>query len=265
MPVPIFVVDAFTNKPFGGTPAAVCPLESWRDNAWLQSVAAEMNLAETAFVVERPDGSFDLRWFTPEVEVELCGHATLATAHALWQTGRVRITDAPLAFHTLSGLLTARRSGDEIELNFPIEAPSPVLVPGHLLEGLGVTAVSVHRNRFDYFVEVADEQSVGDLQPDFTRLRQVATRGISVTSRSDDARFDFVSRFFAPAVGVNEDPVCGSSHCGLGPFWQQRLGKSELLAHQISRRGGVLRVTCDGDRVRLAGRAVLVTQGELLA
>ena len=165
----------------------------------------------------------------------------------------------------LSGLLTARRSGDEIELNFPIEAPSPVLVPGHLLEGLGVTAVSVHRNRFDYFVEVADEQSVGDLQPDFTRLRQVATRGISVTSRSDDARFDFVSRFFAPAVGVNEDPVCGSSHCGLGPFWQQRLGKSELLAHQISRRGGVLRVTCDGDRVRLAGRAVLVTQGELLA
>ena len=268
MSVPIFVVDAFTNKPFGGNPAAVCPLTSWRDSAWLQSVAAEMNLAETAFVVERPDGSFDLRWFTPEVEVELCGHATLATAHALWQTRRVRITDAPLAFHTLSGLLTARRSGSdghEIELNFPVETPSPVLAPEHLLEALGVEAVSVHRNRFDYLVEVANEQAVHNLRPDFQRLRQVAIRGISVTSRSDNEPFDFVSRFFAPAVGVNEDPVCGSSHCMLGPFWRERLGKSELLAHQISRRGGVLRVTCDGDRVRLAGRAVLVTQGELLA
>ena len=268
MPVPIYVVDAFTDKPFGGNPAAVCPLTSWRDNAWLQSVAAEMNLAETAFVVERPDGSFDLRWFTPEVEVELCGHATLATAHALWQTGRVQNTDAPLAFHTLSGLLTARRSGregDEIELNFPLEAASPCPTPEHLLEGLGVEAVSVHRNRFDYLVEVADERAVRDLRPDFLRLRHVVARGISVTSRSDHEPFDFVSRFFAPAVGVNEDPVCGSSHCMLGPFWQERLGKSELHAHQISRRGGVLRVTCDGDRVRLAGRAVLVTQGELLA
>ena len=264
MPVPLFVVDAFTDKPFGGNPAAVCPLANWPDNAWLQSVAAEMNLAETAFVVERPDGSFDLRWFTPEVEVELCGHATLATAHALWKTGRANI-DAPLAFHTLSGLLTARRSGDEIELNFPIEAPTPSPIPDHLLEGLGVAAVSVHRNRFDYLVEVSDEQMVRDLRPDFTRLRRVATRGITVTSRSDDARFDFVSRFFAPAVGVDEDPVCGSSHCCLGPFWQQRLGKSELLAHQISKRGGVLRVICDGDRIRLAGRAVLVTKGELLA
>lgn len=265
MPVPLFVVDAFTDRAFGGNPAAVCPLGSWPDDAWLQSVAGEMNLAETAFVVERSDGSFDLRWFTPEVEVELCGHATLATAHALWQTGRVRNTDGPLVFHTLSGLLTARRSGDEIELNFPIEAPSPALVPEHLLEGLGATAVSVHRNRFDYLVEVADEQTIRNLRPDFTRLRHVSTRGITVTSRSDDVRFDFVSRFFAPAVGVDEDPVCGSSHCCLGPFWQQKLGKSELLAHQISKRGGVLRVTCDGDRVRLAGRAVLVTRGELLA
>ena len=264
MPVPLFVVDAFTDQPFGGNPAAVCPLANWPDNAWLQSVAAEMNLAETAFVVERPDGSFDLRWFTPEVEVELCGHATLATAHALWKTGRANI-DAPLAFHTLSGLLTARRIGEEIELNFPVEAPSPAPVPEHLLKGLGVAAVSVHRNRFDYLVEVADERTVRDVSPDFARLRQVMTRGITVTSRSDDARFDFVSRFFAPAVGVDEDPVCGSSHCCLGPFWQQRLGKSELFAHQISKRGGVLRVICDGDRVRLAGRAVLVTQGELLA
>ncbi len=264
MSVPLFVVDAFTDRPFGGNPAAVCLLSSWSDAAWLQAVAAEMNLAETAFVVERTDGSFDLRWFTPEVEVALCGHATLATAHALWQTGRAR-ADAPLAFHTLSGLLTARRSGEEIELDFPVEAPSPAPVPEHLLEGLGCAAVSVHRNRFDYLVEVADEQAVRDVSPDFARLRQVMTRGVTVTSTSDDARFDFVSRFFAPAVGVDEDPVCGSSHCCLGPFWQQRLGKSELLAHQISKRGGVLRVNCDGDRVRLAGRAVLVTRGELLA
>lgn len=265
MSVPLYVVDAFTDRPFGGNPAAVCPLNDWPDRAWLQSVAAEMNLAETSFVVERPDCSFDLRWFTPEVEVELCGHATLAAAHALWQTGRAAGADDLLRFHTLSGLLTARRSGDEIELNFPIEAPSPVSVPEHLLEGMGVEAISVHRNRFDYLVEVADEQTVQRLRPDYTRLRQVVIRGISVTSRSDDERFDFVSRFFAPAVGVDEDPVCGSSHCMLGPFWRERLGKSELMAHQISKRGGVVRVTCDGDRVRLAGRAVLVTQGELLA
>ena len=265
MPVPLFIVDAFTDRPFGGNPAAVCPLTSWPGNDWLQSVAAEMNLAETAFVVERPDGSFDLRWFTPEVEVELCGHATLATAHALWQTGRVSNTAAPLAFHTLSGLLTAKRFGAEIELNFPVEAASPAPIPQHLLEALDVAAISVHRNRFDYLVEVADEQTVLGLRPDFIQLRRVATRGITVTSRSDEPRFDFVSRFFAPAVGVDEDPVCGSSHCCLGPFWQQRLGKSEMLAHQISKRGGVLRVTCDGDRVRLAGRAVLVAQGELLA
>ena len=264
MSIPLFVVDAFTDRPFGGNPAAVCPLEAWPDDAWLQSVAAEMNLAETAFVVKRLDGSFDLRWFTPEVEVELCGHATLATAHALWQTGRANTT-TPLAFHTLSGLLTATRSGDEIELNFPREAPSPAATPAHLIEGLGIEPLSVHRNRFDYLVEVADEQQVKGLKPDFTRLRQVVTRGITVTSRSDDARFDFVSRFFAPAVGVDEDPVCGSSHCCLGPFWQQRLGKSELLAHQISQRGGILRVTCAGDRVKLAGQAVLVTRGELLA
>jgi PhzF family phenazine biosynthesis protein len=265
MSVPMLVVDAFTDRPFGGNPAAVCPLTAWPDNGWLQSVAAEMNLAETAYVVPRPDGSFELRWFTPTVEVELCGHATLATAHALWQTGRASHTDAPLAFHTHSGLLTAARRGEEIELNFPNEAPSPAPTPAHLIEGLGIVPLSIHRNRFDYLVEVADEQTVRSVRPDFAVLRQVVTRGITVTSRSDDPRFDFVSRFFAPAVGVDEDPVCGSSHCCLGPFWQQRLGKSELLAHQISKRGGVLRVTCDGDRVRLAGRAVLVTQGELLA
>lgn len=265
MPVPMFVVDAFTDRPFSGNPAAVCPLSRWPDKAWLQAVAAEMNLAETAFVVERPDGSFDLRWFTPEVEVELCGHATLATAHALWRTGRVRSADAPLAFHTLSGLLTARRSGDEIELNFPNEAPSPASIPEHLVEALGITPISVHRNRFDYLVEVPDERTVLSVRPDFARLSQVAARGVIVTSRSEDARFDFVSRFFAPAVGIDEDPVCGSAHCCLGPFWQQRLGKSELMAHQVSKRGGVLRITCDGDRVRLAGRAVLVTRGELLA
>jgi PhzF family phenazine biosynthesis protein len=268
MSVPIYVVDAFTDRPFGGNPAAVCPLENWRDNDWLQAVAAEMNLAETAFTVMRSDGSFDLRWFTPWVEVELCGHATLATAQALWQTGRAS-TDSPLSFHTLSGLLTARRSGDEvreIELNFPSEAAALVAAPEHLLKGLGIDSViSIHRNRFDYLVEVTDERTVREIHPDFTQLRQVACRGISVTSRSDDDRFDFVSRFFAPAVGVDEDPVCGSSHCMLGPFWRERLGKTELLAHQVSKRRGVLRVTCEGDRIKLAGRAVLVTQGELLA
>ena len=263
MSVPLFTVDAFTDKPFGGNPAAVCLLDSPRDDTWLQLVAREMNLSETAYVWPEA-GEFRLRWFTPTVEVKLCGHATLATSHVLWSEGRADASK-PIAFHTLSGRLTAARSGELIELDFPLapaeEAPPP---PG-MLAALGVQATFVGRSCFDYLVEVASEAEVLASKPDYARLGQIPVRGVILTSRAATGEFDFVSRFFAPAVGVDEDPVCGSAHCCLGAHWQARLGKSELLAHQISERGGVVRVRVVGDRAMLAGHAVTVTKGTLLA
>lgn len=256
-------VDAFTDRPFAGNPAAVCWLDRPAPDEWMQSVAAEMNLSETAFA--RPLGDeLELRWFTPTVEVDLCGHATLATAHALWSAGLVP-PDRQLRFHTKSGLLTCDRAGEFLELNFPaLPATEAEPSPG-VLEALGMTTpVFVGRNRFDHLVVLDSPAAVRSVRPNFRQLGEIPTRGVIVTAQADGQPYDFVSRFFAPAVGVDEDPVCGSAHCCLAPWWAERLGKSELLAHQISARGGILRLKPRGDRVILGGQAVTVWQGELL-
>jgi PhzF family phenazine biosynthesis protein len=228
----------------------------------MQRVAREMNLSETAFLVARDD-DYDLRWFTPAVEVDLCGHATLASAHVLAETGRLAVGEAA-RFHTRSGVLTAERSGDEIALDFPA-TPAEYSKPAEgLIESLGAEPVAVARSRFDYLVEVATEDQVRGVEPDFVRLGKIPVRGVMVTARSDAPEYDFVSRFFAPAVGVDEDPVTGSAHCCLAPYWSAHLGKDEMVGHQVSERGGVVRVRLMGDRVRLAGHAVTVLRGELV-
>ena len=255
-------VDAFTDKAFGGNPAAVCLLTEPRDDGWMQSVGREMNLSETAFLLRREDG-FSLRWFTPAVEVDLCGHATLASAHALWEEG-VAPTGELLRFHTRSGMLTARRRGDLIELDLPATPEAPCDAPDGLAEALGVTPLYLGRSAFDYLVLLADAEAVRKIAPDFGLLKRVSARGVIVTAPSDDARYDFVSRFFAPAAGIDEDPVTGSAHCCLAPFWQKHLGKAAMDAFQASARGGVLQVVVEGDRIRIGGRAVTVLRGELV-
>lgn len=266
MGLAIYQVDAFADRPFAGNPAGVCPLPlpGFPAAGWMQAVAAEMNVAETAFLVRRRDGSgFDLRWFTPTVEVELCGHATLASAHLLWEAGLVAAGE-PIRFHTLSGALGAARDGEWIELDFPAE-PANALAepPPRLAEMLGVPPVWVGANRFDLVVELADEAAVRALAPDIRRLGALPYRGILVTARAAAPAYDVVSRFFAPATGIDEDPVTGSAHCCLGPYWCQRLGKNPLLAYQASARGGRVRVELAGDRVHLGGQAVTVLRGEL--
>ncbi|MGA2771920.1 MAG: PhzF family phenazine biosynthesis protein [Bryobacteraceae bacterium] len=267
MPIRIVQVDAFTARPFAGNPAAVCVLREAPPEQWMRDVAREMNLSETAFLTPR-DGGFNLRWFTPAVEVDLCGHATLASAHVLWEDGHLP-AGRQARFHTRSGLLLAGRRGDWIELDFPAKAGSPAEAPPDLLPALGVQARFVARNQFDYLVEVESEETLRAMTPDFTALRKVPVRGVIVTSRPGrppgPAEFDFVSRFFAPAAGVDEDPVTGSAHCALGPYWAERLGKSEFTAYQASARGGVVRVRLNGDRVILGGQAVTVMRGELAA
>lgn len=265
MSIPIFQVDAFTEEPFKGNPAGVCLLPGPAEASWMQSVAAEMNLAETAFPLAESDG-FRLRWFTPKVEVELCGHATLATAHILWEQG-ILAPDREARFQTLSGLLTARRNRDLIELDFPARPPLPK--PPDWAEAvvgaLGIKPAYIGMSVEDVLFEAADEETVRAVRPDFATLRSLPARGVIVTSRSSDKRFDFVSRFFAPAVGVDEDPVTGSSHTVLVPYWAGRLGRTTFTAYQASVRGGVLHLRLEGDRVRIAGRAVTVIRGELFA
>jgi PhzF family phenazine biosynthesis protein len=263
MSIPLFIVDAFTDRPFAGNPAAVCFLPAWRDERWLHNVAREMNLSETAFLVQRADG-FDLRWFTPAVEVDLCGHATLASAHAVWQQKLVPLQQ-PIGFFTRSGLLKAARHGNEIELDFPLKPEEPCEAPANLVEALGVKPKYVGRNRLDYLLEVESEAVLRALAPDFKKLAAVPVRGVIVTCRSSEPRFDFVSRFFAPASGIDEDPVTGSAHCCLGAFWSKRLGKTELVGYQASARGGLVRVRVAGERAFLGGQAVTVTEGKLLA
>ena len=258
----IFQVDAFTSQPFAGNPAGVCILPQLAEEAWMQAIAREMNLSETAFLVRQENG-FDLRWFTPAAEVRLCGHATLASAHILWQTGALH-SGEQARFHTLSGLLTASQRGEWIEMDFPLRQNKPVEPPAGLTEALGVTPIYMGRDVDDYLVEVESEAVVRDLKPDFTRLGNLPVRGVIVTARSADPQFDFVSRFFAPAVGINEDPVTGSAHCCLTPFWAERLGKTEMVAYQASARGGVVRVCLAGERVLLSGQAVTVMRGELI-
>lgn len=261
----IYQVDAFSGQPFGGNPAGVCILEQAGDPTWMQSVAREMNLSETAFLVKGEDG-YNLRWFTPAVEVDLCGHATLASAHILYERGHLSAAETA-RFHTRSGLLTARLADGWIELDFPVQPAEPVTIPVGLLEALGLqTAAFVGKNVADYVVEADSEQTVRDLAPDFAALGKIpGARGIIVTARASTPGFDFVSRFFGPAVGINEDPVTGSAHTALTPYWCAKLGCEELMAMQVSPRGGVLRLRLRGERVSISGQAVTVIAGDLLA
>jgi PhzF family phenazine biosynthesis protein len=258
----LHVVDAFTATPFGGNPGAVAVLDTPRDDAWLQRVAREMNLSETAFL-QRTDDGWALRWFTPAVEVKLCGHATLASAFVLWETGWLH-AEEPARFHTLSGVLTCRRDGTWIEMDFPAVAPRACTAPAGLAAALGCELRATASNGMDYLVEVADEKTLRTLRPDFGALASLPVRGVIVTCRSETPEFDFLSRFFAPAAGVNEDPVTGSAHCALGPWWQARLGRDEFTAWQASARGGLVKLAVRGDRVLLRGQAVLMSRVELL-
>jgi PhzF family phenazine biosynthesis protein len=263
-PIRIVTVDAFTNVPFAGNPAAVCVLPEARPDDWLRNVAREMNLSETAFLVPR-NGDFDLRWLTPAVEVDLCGHATIASAHVLWEDEHLSASKQA-RFHTRSGLLTADRRGDWIELDLPVKIATAAAPAIGLLRALGVSSPrGVAKNVFDYLVEVDSEEELRRLTPDHAALREIPVRGVIVTARSSTNDFDFISRFFAPASGIDEDPVTGSAHTALGPYWGAKLGKTEMTAYQASTRGGVVRVRLNGDRIILGGQAVTVLQGTLLA
>ncbi len=266
MSLDLYTVDAFTDRAFAGNPAAVCLLTEPRDAAWMQSVAREMSLSETAFLhprTPRTEG-WSLRWFTPAIEVELCGHATLASAHVLWRSGRLAAGETA-RFHTLSGVLTAEQRGDWIELDFPARAAAETPAPEGLVDLLGGEAVFVGKSRYDYLVELPSEAAVRGAAPDPRRLAALPVRGVMVTARAAAGPYDFVSRFFAPGSGVDEDPVTGSAHCTLGPYWAPRLGKTELLAYQASARGGILRVRVEGERVLLGGQAVTIVEGRLHA
>ena len=262
MAVQIYQVDAFTNKAFSGNPAGVCILPSPADEQWMQNIAAEMNLAETAFL--HPEkGGYRLRWFTPTTEEELCGHATLASAHILWQKGILK-NGQEAHFYTRSGLLAAKRAGNWIVLDFPAEPPKPVSPPVELTNCLpGLDFLYVGRNRLDYLVELEDESILRSFNPKFHLMVKLPRRGLIITCKSTTSPYDFISRFFAPHDGIDEDPVTGSAHCCLGPYWSERLGKLEMMAYQASRRGGELRVEVRGERVILWGQAVTVLQGEI--
>jgi PhzF family phenazine biosynthesis protein len=262
MTIPLFHVDAFTDKPFAGNPAAVCILPEERPDFWMQQVGAEMNLSETAFLQQRDDG-FRLRWFTPKVEVDLCGHATLASAHVLWEEGHAQ-PDEIIRFHTRSGILKAVRQQDIIELDFPLIPEEPATPPPGLADALGVPLRYVGKGRFDYLVELESEATLRKLAPNFRVLAGLSIRGLIVTSRSARPKFDFVSRFFAPGAGIDEDPVTGSAHCCLAAYWQKHLRKDSFVAYQASARGGVVRVRVQRDRAILGGQAATVSRGELL-
>jgi|SRR5579871_2029291 len=263
MTVRIVQVDAFTNRAFAGNPAAVCVLAASAPEEWMRAVAREMNLSETAFLVPQSDG-YHLRWFTPAVEVDLCGHATIASAHVLWEDGHLA-RGAQARFQTRSGLLLADQRGEWIELDFPATHAVAAEAPAELLPALGVKALFIGKNKFDYLVEVESEQVLREMQPDSHKLRQLPVRGVIVTALAETNGFDFVSRFFAPGSGIDEDPVTGSAHCALGPHWSRKLGRSSFTAYQASARGGIVRVTVKGERVILGGQAVTVLQGELQA
>lgn len=264
MTLTITQVDAFTSEPFGGNPAAVCLMPAPARAEWMQRVAREMNLSETAFLVRREAGGFDLRWFTPAIEVDLCGHATLASAHVLWEEGHLPPSE-PAVFHTRSGRLSAELRGEWIEMDFPAEPAEPAPAPEGLAAALGTEPAYVGQNRFDYLVEIDNQLAVERLAPDFTRLAEIDTRGIIVTAQADREGIDFVSRFFAPRTGIDEDPVTGSAHCCLGPYWQSRLDRDTFAALQVSERGGLVKIAVRGNRVLLSGQAVTVLQGKLLA
>ncbi|MFB6248870.1 MAG: PhzF family phenazine biosynthesis protein [Salinibacter sp.] len=264
----VYHVDAFTSTAFAGNPAAVCLLSAAREDAWLRAVAAEMNLSETAFLRPHPDGGHRLRWFTPTHEVDLCGHATLAAAHVLWTEGLLA-PETSARFRTASGVLTATREGDWITMDFPADAPRPVDPPASLLDALGATdPVYTGRSDRDCFVHLPSAGAVRALDPSFPALAALDARGVVATAAAERENADFVSRFFAPGVGVPEDPVTGSAHCALGPYWADRLGRSALTGRQVSARGGTVRVSLscpDADRVDLSGQATTVLRGRLAA
>lgn len=258
----LYQVDAFTDERFRGNPAAVCVLDERRDDHWMQAVAGEMNLSETAFLLPG-DERYNLRWFTPAMEVDLCGHATLASAHILWETGAVGADDT-IEFDTRSDILSANRNGDWIELDFPATPEEEASCNIDLERALGATPTYVGKSTFDFLVELPTEQVVRDLEPDFIVVERAAARGIIVTARAATDDHDFVSRFFAPQSGVAEDPVTGSSHCCLAPYWARRLGKDELVGYQASKRGGTVRVRLEGSRVILGGQAITIFAADLL-
>jgi PhzF family phenazine biosynthesis protein len=273
MPQPIAVVDAFTAEPYRGNPAGICVLAAAASDAWMQSVAIEMNHAETAFLVKRPSGSgdgYNLRWFTPGGEVDLCGHATLASAHYLWESEALGANEQA-RFHTRSGLLTADRvlldGAAWVELDFPAEPVSPAATPDGVAATLGAEPVFVGRNRLDYLVELQDEATVRALRPDFKQIAALSdaedVRGVIVTATGTNNEADIVSRCFFPRFHIDEDPVTGSAHCGLAPYWIPRLGKQEIVAYQASARGGWLHLRVAGDRVKLRGQAVTTLRGDL--
>lgn len=257
----IFTVDAFTDAPFHGNPAGVCPMAGPADESWMKSVAAEMKHSETAFCW--PEGeAFRLRWFTPEVEVDLCGHATLATSHILWEEG-ILASEEAAHYMTRSGALSATKRDGLIELDFPATAPEPTEIPLDLAEALGAPILGLWKSRFDLLALLDNESTVRGLHPDIQALKSLGLRGCIVTAQATAEGFDFVSRFFAPGVGIDEDPVTGSAHCALGPFWADRMGKNEFSAYQASKRGGIIRVRVEGDRVHLGGSAVTILEGQL--
>ncbi len=263
MSIKIFQVDAFTSQRFKGNPAAVCLLEHTMPDEWMLQLAMEMNLSETAFLLPLETG-YSLRWFTPKLEVRLCGHATLASAHVLFETGRIPVGQ-PVRFSTLSGELIARRTAQGIELDFPSAPPQiAATMPLRLLEALGIREGSVLISGNKHLIEISTETELRALQPDFTALAALQGRGVAVTAKADTgSQYDFVSRYFAPWVGINEDPVTGSAHTFLGPYWANKLGKIELLAYQASARGGSLGVRVTPERVFLTGQAVTVFSGEM--
>jgi PhzF family phenazine biosynthesis protein len=263
MKIPIFTVDAFTQKPFSGNPAAVCLLSEAVYDSVMQNIAFEMNLSETAFVLKEEDG-YSLRWFTPAAEVDLCGHATLSSAHILWEEGICK-SNEHINFHTKSGLLiTYLRPGGEIEMDFPAIPEKEVSYPADLIFALGgVEPKYVGMTKWNYVVELESEHAVKSVKPDYVKMLALPGWGTVVTAKSDSGEYDFVSRFFAPEKGVPEDPVTGVAHCALGPFWQRRLGKKEFKAFQASQRGGRIGVRVEGNRVFLSGNAVTLIKGEI--
>ena len=260
----IIQVDAFSNTPFQGNPAAVCVLETPQTKEWMQLIAREMNLSETAFILKQ-ESEFNLRWFTPTTEVPLCGHATLASAHTLWTEGYLKPEEIAY-FQTLSGLLKARLQRDWIELDFPVNLSEIVTPPPELATALGVDLKTIVKNSLGYLVEVESASIVRDLQPNFSFLKTLSVPGVIVTSVGEtNSEYDFVSRFFAPGLGIDEDPVTGAAHCCLAPFWRNKLQQDEFIAYQASARGGVIKVRYDGAaRVFLQGQAVTVMKGEIL-
>lgn len=261
--LPIYQVDAFADSVFKGNPAAIVPLkEEWLADELMQKIAAENNLAETAYIIQR-DGSYDIRWFTPAVEVDLCGHATLASAHIVLNMFHVKAKQ--VKFNSLrSGTLTVTKDKDQLVLDFPTDTLSPTDLPEALVQGLNTVPVETYKGKTDYMLVFENQEQIESLSPNFNWIAKVEARGIIVTAPGRDKDIDFVSRFFAPQSGINEDPVTGSAHTTLVPYWSEKLGKKDLLGHQISDRGGILYCQHKGDRVKLGGKTALYLKGEIM-